>query len=360
MPKTGHYDVVVIGAGQAGLSTGYYLAKRKADFVIIDRGTRPGGSWRERWDSLRLFTPAFQNDLPGMRFPARPLSFPTCSEMADYLEAYAKKYAPPIHFDTTVKRVGRDGDVFVIETSAGDYTANHVVVASGAHVLPATPDIAEQLSPSIVQVHSMDYRNPEQLQPGPVLVVGAANSGADIALDLARDRKVWLSGRHPGNMPFRIDSFKGKVVLPFYGFFIKNLITMSTPWGRRIMSSAMGKGASPLIRVMPEDLDNAGIERVARITGAADGLPVMADGSVIEPANIIWCTGFQRRHGYLDLPGAPGDKSLEQYRGVATGEPGLYVVGQPFQYSFPSHTVDGVGRDARYVVRKIMKAKKRR
>ncbi len=348
----------MIGAGQAGLCTGRFLKQRKANFIILDQGTRPGGSWRQRWDSLRLFTPAFQDSLPGLRFPGNPFGFPDCAEMADYLERYAQKFDLPIQFGTTVKRLGRTGNGFVVETSEGPYLAEQVVIASGAHMLPYTPPLSRQISPTITQLHSFDYRNSAQLQDGPVLIVGAANSGADIAMDLARERTVWLSGRHPGNLPFDIESPRGKVILPFYGWVAKHLMTSTFPWGRNAMTAGYDKGAGPLIRVKPADLDHAGVKRLPRVSGVVDGRPALDDGTVVDTPNVIWCTGFERRWGYVDIPGVAPNRPLDNRRGVVHDQPGLYVVGQPFQHSFPSHTVDGVGPDARYVVRQIQKRRR--
>lgn len=199
------FHTIVIGAGQAGLSVGYHLAKRHRPFVILDANERVGDSWRQRWDSLRLFTPAMFCGLAGMPFPAPRYSFPTKDEMADYLEAYAERFELPVRTGTRVDRLTRNGNRFVV--TAGDQTlkADNVVVAMANYQHPKVPAFADRLDPRIVALHSMEYRNPGQLRDGPVLLVGAGNSGAEIALELAAHHETWIAGRDVGAIPFRID-----------------------------------------------------------------------------------------------------------------------------------------------------------
>lgn len=204
-PASERFQVVVIGGGQAGLSVGYWLARHGLSFVILEAHARIGDSWRKRWDSLRLFTPAKYDGLAGLPFPAPPFSFPTKNEMADYLEAYAKHFNLPVRTGVKVQRVSREGPRYIVDTNAGRIEADHVVVAMATYQIGRVPEFAAALDPAIVQLHSREYRNPDQLKPGDVLVVGAGNSGADIALDVARSHQTWLSGRHPGHVPFDIE-----------------------------------------------------------------------------------------------------------------------------------------------------------
>jgi putative flavoprotein involved in K+ transport len=221
-----HVDTIIIGGGQAGLATGYYLKQQGRDFVILDAGERVGDAWRKRWVSLRLFTPARYTGLPGMAFPADPQYFPTKDDMANYLEAYAARFDLPVRTGIRVDGLSKQGDQFVL--TAGDlstgsgqalqFTAENVVVATGAYHCPKIPVFAPQLDPAIVQFHSSAYRRPSQVQAGPVLVVGAANSGAEIALELSQSHPTWLSGRHPGSEPTRPGSALGRLVVPFIWF----------------------------------------------------------------------------------------------------------------------------------------------
>ena len=194
-------DTVIVGAGQAGLATAYYLAAQGRDFVIVEGHERVGEAWRRRWDSLRLFTPAVYDGLPGMPFPAPPHDYPTKDEMAAYLEAYTARFALPLVPHTVVTRLVREETGYVLGADGCRIEANHVVVATGALHRPRIPAFASALDPNILQLHSTQYRNPRQLQDGPALIVGAGNSGAEIAVDVARHRPTWLSGRDTGRLP---------------------------------------------------------------------------------------------------------------------------------------------------------------
>jgi len=200
-----HFDTVVVGGGQAGLAMGYHLSRLKRPFVILDENPRSGDSWRTRWDSLRLFTPARYDALPGSRYPAPPWSYPSREEFADYLIGYADHFALPVRNNVRVTGLSYNGQSFVIETNHQRIEAGNVVVAPGWDRKPKVPSFAEKLSPQIKQLTAESYKNPANLAPGPVLVVGAGNSGADIALELAPTRKTYLSGRHPGEIPWPIE-----------------------------------------------------------------------------------------------------------------------------------------------------------
>jgi putative flavoprotein involved in K+ transport len=348
-------QVVVIGGGQAGLSVGYCLAQRGLSFVILEGNPRVGDSWRRRWDSLRLFTPAQYDGLIGLPFPAPPFTFPTKDEMADYLEAYAKHFDLPVRTAVRVERVWRDGTRYIVEAGPRRFDADHVVVAMATYQTPRLPDFAKDLDPAIVQLHSREYRNLSQLRKGDVLLVGAGNSGADIAIDVARSHRVWLSGRHPGNVPFRIESRIARVLLPvLFRLVFHRILTVDTPIGRKARRGVISKGG-PLIRVKPADLAAAGVERTPRVAAVRDGKPVLADGRVIDVANVIWCTGFHPGLSWIDLPspvyGVDGEPVHE--RGIVPGEPGFYFVGLHFLYSFSSTMIHGIARDAERIATTI-------
>jgi putative flavoprotein involved in K+ transport len=350
---TSKFDTIVIGGGQAGLATGYYLKQQGRDFVILDASQRIGDQWRKRWDSLHLFTPARYNGLPGMRFPAPSHTFPTKDEMGDFLETYAARFNLPVHSGVRVEHLSRQGDRFIIKAGELRFEADNVVVAMANYQKPKVPQFAAELDPGIVQLHSIDYRNPSQLQEGDVLIVGAGNSGSEIAMEVARSHKTWMSGRHTGHVPFRIETLAARLFLiPLVlRFLFYRVLTVDTPLGRKMRPKLISKGG-PLIRVKPGDLAKAGVKRIPRVSGMRDGLPVLEDGRVLEVSNVIWCTGFHPGFSWIKLP-IHGEIEPQHERGVVKSQPGLYFTGLHFLYSVASSMVQGAGRDARYIVEQI-------
>jgi putative flavoprotein involved in K+ transport len=356
---TERIETVIIGGGQAGLAVGYHLAKRKRPFVILEAGERIGDAWRRRWDSLRLFTPARYDGLPGLRFPAPAWSYPTKDEQADYLEGYAARFELPVITRSPVDRLSSDGERFVVSAAGRRIEADRVVVASGAHRAPKLPEFASRLDPEIVQLHSSEYRNPGQLQEGGVLVVGAGNSGAEIAFELAGTRPTWLAGRDVGEIPVRHGSPAARVVVPIMRFMGQHVLTVRTPIGRKVGPKVAGS-ATPLIRRKSADLLGAGVERVPRVAHADGGLPVLEDGRTLDVANVVWCTGFRQDFSWIDLPvfderGLPVHES-----GIVGSLPGLYFAGLRFQHSVTSDVLPGVGQDAKRVAKHIARAAARR
>jgi putative flavoprotein involved in K+ transport len=290
-----------------------------------------------------------------MRFPARRNYFPTKDEMADYLEAYAERFTLPVRTDARVERLGRRGDRYVVTAGGRELEAPQVVVAMAKYQRGKVPDFAARLSCDIVQLHSVDYRGPQQLKPGGVLLVGAGNSGADIALETARaGHKTWLAGRDVGEVPFRPDRFWGRHVFAplVIGFIFKYVLTVRTPIGRKARPAIVARGG-PLIRVKRSDLAAAGVERAPRVTAAAGGLPQLADGRTLPVTNVIWCSGFDPAFEWINLPIFDDDGHVAHRSGVVDGEPGLYFLGLPFLHSMSSSMVHGVGRDAQRIVRAI-------
>jgi putative flavoprotein involved in K+ transport len=256
---TERVNTVVIGGGQAGLSVGYHLAKRGVHFVILDASARIGDVWRRRWDSLRLFTPARHAGLDGLPFPAPSFSFPTKNEMAEYLETYSRTFALPVRSGVRVDRLSRLGDKFLAVAGNKRFEAENVVVAMAHYQQPRVPPFAGQLDPRIVQLHSFEYRNPGQLQAGDVLIVGAGNSGAEIALETARNgHRTSLAGRETGHVPFRIDGLAARLVLSrlVLRVLFHRVLSMATPIGRKVRPRML-RVAAPLIRIKPRDLTRA-------------------------------------------------------------------------------------------------------
>ncbi len=352
LPEVEEFETIVIGGGQAGLSVGYYLKQQGQSFVILDANEQIGGSWRTRtWDSLRLFTPARYDGLPGWPFPAPGWSYPTARETADYLEAYAARFDLPVRLGTTVDRVTKTGDRYLVQSGERRFRAERVVVATGHYGKPTIPEFASELDPRIVQMHSSEYRNQSQLRPGGVLLVGAGNSGADIAMDVSRRHDTWLSGPDKGQVPVQIEHPLRRVFVPILWFVASHVLTTKTPLGRKVRPHVLAEGA-PRIRVKSADLKAAGVMTVPRTAGVQDGLPVLEDGRVLDVENVIWCTGFHQDFSWIDVPVFDDDLQPLQTRG-ATSSPGLYFVGLDFLYSFASENVGGVRRDARCIVKHI-------
>jgi putative flavoprotein involved in K+ transport len=346
------FETVVVGGGQAGLATGYHLVRRGRSFVILDANERVGDSWRTRWDSLRVFTPARYSGLPGWAFPAPRWTYPTKDELAAYLEAYAARFELPVRTGVAVDRLSRGRDGFVLTAGDRRFEADSVVVATGAYGSPRVPAFAAQLDPRIVQLHSSRYRNPDQLQDGPALVVGAGNSGAEIALEVSRGRPTLLSGRHPGSEPTSAGSFGDRLLTPPFWFFLSQVLSLRTPIGRRLRPKLM-TAAAPLARVKPKHLSAAGVERVPRVCGTRDGSLELEDGRVLDVPNVVWCTGFRPDFSWIDLPVFNDDGEPLHERGAVNSQPGLYLVGRAFLFAVSSSLIGGVGRDAEHIAKHI-------
>jgi putative flavoprotein involved in K+ transport len=340
---------VVIGGSQAGLTVAYHLRRLGEDFVVLDAHRRVGDAWRSRYDGLRLFSLPRYASLPGWRMPQR--DYPTRDEMADYLERYAERFDLPVRLGVCVLQVSRDGDGFLVDTSAGLVRARNVVVASGAHRVPVVPRLDGVIDPRVRQLHSLEYRSTAQLAPGGVLVVGAANSGTDIALEaVAAGHPTWLAGRHPGQVPIDIDSRRGRAMTPLVMFVFRHVLTLRTPMGRKAARQAEGHGVN-LVRNKLADLDAAGVVRTGRVVGVSEGLPVTDDGTVPDVATVVWATGSRPDHSFLrgltDDTGRP-----PQRRGISDVD-GLYFLGLEFQFALASATIQGLDRDARHLVRSL-------
>ncbi len=348
-------ETAVIGAGQAGLSVGHHLATRDRPFVILDEQKRVGDNWRRHYDSLRLYSPGCRDGLPGMPFPADTWHFPTRDEFADYLEQYARRFALPVRCATRIERIARNGDSWVVDCGGRPIEAENVVIATGTFGRPHIPQFAPDLDPGILQLHSSEYKRPSQLRDGPVLVVGAAHSGADVAIEVAREHETILCGRDTGELPFDIEGraarlFGWRVV----SFLFHHVLTLRTPIGRHLRPEVRAHGG-PLLRYKRKDLAAAGVERVTeRATGARNGKPVLGEDRVVDIANVIWCTGFKHDFSWIEPLTTGADGYPEERRGVVPSAPGLFFAGLAFQYAFSSMLVQGAGRDAEHIVKRIV------
>ena len=352
-PATRHIETLIIGGGQAGLVVAYHLKQRHRPFTVVDASERVGDSWRKRWDSLRVFTPARYDGLPGWRFPARSWSYPTKNDVADYLEAYAARFELDVVTGVNVAALAQTQDGFVAVTDQYRYLADNVVVACGGYQFPRIPSFAANLESDIAQLHSSQYRTPAQLADGDVLVVGAGNSGAEIAVEVAAEHRTWLSGRDVGQEPVRAGGLRDRVFTPPFWFALTHVLSVRTPLGRKARDSLAGKGL-PLARVRRRDIAAVGVERVPRVTGMDSGLPVLEDGRTLRPSTVVWCTGFRPDFSWIDLPIFDGDGQPHHDRGVVAAAPGLYFVGLFFLSTAGSSLIGGVGRDAARIAAHIV------
>jgi putative flavoprotein involved in K+ transport len=357
--KVERAETVIIGAGQAGLATAYHLQRLGRPCVLLEADQRVGDVWRRRFDSLRLFSPARYDGLPGLDFPAPGWSFPTGREMGDYLERYAAHFGLPVETGVEVDGLDSQGDGYIVSAGERRYEARSVVVASGTFQRPITPGFATELDPGIRQLHSSDYRNPSQLQAGPALVVGASHSGSDIAYEVAASHPTTLAGPIKGELPFRIDGRPARAIFPTLWFLANHVLTMRTPIGRKARPHIRSEGG-PLIRYKRADLKEAGVEHVeTKVVAVEDGRPALEGGRVLDVTNVIWCTGFDKDVRWIRIPVAGDDGWPEQERGAAAASPGLYFVGLPFLHAFASMLVGGVGRDAKHVAQEITRRARR-
>lgn len=353
--STQHIETLIIGAGQAGLATGYHLQRLGRPFLIVDGHERVGDNWRQQWDTLKLYSPAKYDGLPGLPFPAEPWSYPGKDEVADYLEKYAINFDLPVRMSTRVDQLEqRPEGGFKATVGDSIVTCDNVVVATGTFGrTPNVPAFAAELDPSIRQLHSSEYRRPSQLADGPVLVVGASHSGCDIAYEAAEHLPTTLVGRDCGQLPLDWNSKRIRFAFPLIVFMWRHVVTRRTPIGRKEMDAIRHHGG-PMLRVKREHLEARGVERIlSRVSGVKEGLPQLDDGRVVEAANVVWCTGFKQRFGWIKVPVFGDDGYPEEYRGVVESVPGLFFCGLSFQFAFSSMVLPGVGRDAGFVAGKI-------
>jgi putative flavoprotein involved in K+ transport len=347
--KPERVNTIVIGGGQAGLATGYQLKQRGVDHVILDAADRVGASWRERWDSLRLFTFAKWGDLPGMKFPGKRHHLPSKDEVAEFLQQYAAEFSLPVRLNARAQRLSRVGNRYVVESAAGRFEGDNVVVATGPFQTPRVPAFAGELDGSIRQMHSSEYRNPSSLADGDTLVVGAATSGAQIAMDLANNGKVYLSGRSVDAFPAAKVAILGRTLMPWVYRRPKESFI-----GKKLRQKVFSQG-HPLIGFTYKDVARSGVERVARVAGCEGGKPKLDDGRTLEVANVVWCTGYQPDFSWIDLDVFEESGYPRHNCGVVESEPGLYFVGLIFLQSLASQLMLGVSRDTAHVTDQLVR-----
>ena len=342
---TNHRDVVVVGGGQAGLAIGYFLAKQGTDFTILEAAEKPAAAWRERWDSLKLFTSARYDSLPGMAFPGDSDRYPTRDEVADYLTDYARAFNLPVELNSRVRAVRAHNDSYVVKLHDRAYETRQVVIATGPFQTPFVPRIAENLGDDVVQMHSTGYRSPESVPEGRVLVVGGGNTGFQIAEEVSAFREVHLSiGSRQTPLPQRI---LGRDL--FWYLDATGLIRKTT--ASRI-GKLMQKREDTLIGSNPRRARRHGIELHGRAVAAAGSTVSFADGADLDVRGVIWATGFRVDHSWIDVPAFDDNGRAVHERGVTTS-PGLYFVGQLWQHTRGSALLGWVKDDAAYIAEKV-------
>ncbi len=344
-------QTIVIGGGQAGLAAGYFLTQQGHSFTILDENKCAGDVWRSRWDSLRLFTPSKYSSLPGSRFPQADFYFPTKDEVADYLEAYAGQFHLPVQHGVKVETLTRSDKGYRVITSAGSLDAKKVIIATGPFQKPKIPAFAQKLDAHILQIHSSAYYNPGRIPVQNILVVGAGNSGTEIALELARSgKRVWLAGRDVGRIP--ADKLGRVFGGGLYWWFINGVLNVKTPIGRKMRTKVLYQGA-PLISSSRRQVLEAGIESTPRVSAVLSGKPQLEDGRSLPAEAVIWATGFVPDYKWIDLPVFDEYGYPRHQRGVILEAPGLYFVGLPFQTALSSSLLGGVGVEAKYIVNQM-------
>ncbi len=337
-------EVVVVGAGQAGLAIGYFLARQGRDFTIVDAAVEPAWEWRQRWESLRLFTSARYSGLPGLPFPGDPDHYPHRDEVVAYLTTYADHFGLPVELDSRVRSIRRRDDVFRVELADRTYETRQVVIATGPFQVPRTPNFAAELDMDVVQLHSSSYRSPKDLPSGTVLVVGGGNTGYQIAEELSATHDVHLAvGSRQTPLPQRL---LGRDL--FWYLDKTGLIgtTVESRVGQRL------KDRDTLIGSRPRNLRARGVQFHPRAVDAVESTMTFADGGELNPDAVIWATGFGVEHSWIDVPVFTPDGHVMHRRGI-TASPGLYFLGLLWQYTRGSALIGWVKDDAEYIARQI-------
>ncbi len=346
-------DVLVIGAGQAGLGTAYELGRRAPDLsvLVVDGTPRAGQAWLDRWDSLRLFTPRRFSELPGLRFPAGPTRCPDRVEMAAYLQEYVRAHRIRVRTGSRVERVTRTTEGFLVEAGGWRAAARHVVVATGPFHDRFVPPAATELGPGVRQLHSYDYRSPDDLPEREVVVVGGGNSAAQLALELAEVREVTMvTPRAPWFVPSQVLGVSTYHVMEWFGILQADPDGPVGRYVRRRGDPVFGKELQPLLR------DGRVRLRASRVVGAEADRLLLADGSSVRTQAVLWCTGFHSTFPWLEVPGALDAEGAPRSQSGASPVPGLHWMGLPWQSRLDSSIVHGVHADARRTARGIVEA----
>jgi putative flavoprotein involved in K+ transport len=339
------FDVAVIGAGQAGLAIGYFLAQQGRRFVILESADSVGSAWRDRWDSLVLFTSRRYDNLPGLVFPGDPYGHPGRAEVIAYLEQYAGSFDLQIEFNSRVRSLTKEDGRFVVESAGRVIEADQVVVATGPFQVPNLPAVSGQLEPEVFQIHSTGYRRPSDVPEGDVVVVGGGNTGFQIAKELSASRNVQLAiGSRQTPLPQRILGRDLFWWLTKLGVLEK---TVDSRIGRR------ARDRDTLIGSGPRELKRRyGVGLKPRVVGASGRTLSFADGTELEVDAVIWATGYRPDHSWIAAAVMDSDGSIRHRRGV-TDVPGLYFLGLSWQYTRGSALLGWVKDDAEFIAAQV-------
>ncbi|MGW9024901.1 ArsO family NAD(P)H-dependent flavin-containing monooxygenase [Streptomyces sp. NPDC055722] len=341
-------QVVVIGGGQAGLAAAYHLRRLGIDFVILDAQAAPGGAWQHTWDSLHLFSPSAYSSLPGWLMPPQAgEEYPDAGHVVAYLRDYEKRYELPVQRPVRVLGVHRDGELLRVETDSGTWRARAVISATGTWWRPFRPTVPGYAHFEGQQLHTVEYRRPQDFAGRRVIVVGGGNSGAQIAADLAYDTDLtWVTLRQPR---FLADDIDGRALFDTATARRRALDAGHTDTGG--VASLGDIVAVPPVR---EARDRGLLKASAMFTRLVSGGAEWADGMRAEVDTIIWCTGFRPVLSHLAplrLRGRRGHIVTEGTRAV--DEPRLHLLGYGDWTGPASATLIGVGRPARDAARQI-------
>jgi putative flavoprotein involved in K+ transport len=340
------YDVLVIGGGQAGLTAGYYLCQRQLSFLILDKGSAIGESWKKRYDSLTLFTPRSYSSLPGLSLIGEEIKYPTKDEITDYLSLYANTFSLPMQLNTLVLKLDKE-DYFILSTTQGEFLSRNVIIATGPFQDPYIPDFSQLLSENILQLHSSKYKNPNQLKPGTTLVVGGGNSGAQIAFEISKESKVYLSVGH--QLKFLPQDIGNKSIFWWFdklGILKANVLSKVGQFIRNKPDPIFGFELKSQIKI-------GRVVLKPRVTSAEKNDLFFGDGSRLKVSNLIWSTGFKSDYSWINIPNVLDEKGLPIHQRGITTIHGLFFLGLPWQYRRGSALLQGVGTDAKYLVERL-------
>ncbi len=342
------YDILIIGAGQAGLTMGYFLKKTKFSFLIVDKANEIGESWKTRYDSLTLFTPRSYSSLPGLTLAGEENLYPSKDEISAYLSSYGNTFSLPIQLNTVVTNLEKQNDTFIVKTNQGEYLSKNVIVATGPFQEPFIPEFSHLLSDKVVQLHSSKYINPTQLIEGNTVIVGGGNSGAQIATEISYERMVYLSVGQP--LKYLPQDIGSKSI--FWWFDKLGIL-------RANVNSKVGQ----FIKNKPDPIfgfqlrKQFKIGRVnlkPRVTSADKSQLFFEDGKGLEVSNVIWSTGFKSEYSWINLPTVLDEKGFPIHQRGVTSTKGFYFLGLPWQYRRGSALLQGVGLDAEYLSKVLL------